>query len=44
MPASEIAQNIMTTLNFLATQLKKGWQNIKTVYIKSTMGPSHRIF
>lgn len=44
MTAADLSQNIYTTLNFLAAQLKKGWQNIKTVYIKSTMGPSHRIF
>merc|ERR1712227_146651 len=36
--------NIMITVNFLVSLLKKNWQNIKTLHIKSTMGPSHRIY
>merc|ERR1712023_401733 len=29
--------------NFLVSLLKKNWNNVKTLYIKSTMGKSHRI-
>merc|ERR1711966_79384 len=36
--------NIMITINFLVSLLKKNWQNIKTLNIKSTMGPAHRVF
>ena len=31
-------------INFLVSLLKKNWQNIKVVYIKSTMGPALQIF
>lgn len=44
MTPEELSANVNTTLNFLATKLKKGWQNIKVVYIKSTMGKPHKIF
>jgi large subunit ribosomal protein L10Ae len=43
-PQSEVALNIQLASNFLASLLKKNWQNIKVMYIKSTMGPSHQIF
>merc|ERR1711998_196101 len=36
--------NIMITVNFLVSLLKKNWQNIKTLHIKSTMGSSKRVF
>mmetsp|Transcript_1330 Transcript_1330/g.1706 ORF Transcript_1330/g.1706 Transcript_1330/m.1706 type:complete len:230 (+) Transcript_1330:85-774(+) len=36
--------NINLACNFLASLLKKNWQNIKVIYVKSTMGPSHNIF
>jgi len=36
--------NIQISLNFLASLLKKNWQNIKVVYIKSTMGPPFQIY
>merc|ERR1712127_467902 len=32
--------NIMMSLNFLVSLLKKGWHNIKSVHIKSTMSKS----
>ena len=37
MTADEIRSNIMMALNFLASLLKKGWHNIKTITIKTTM-------
>merc|ERR1712093_442859 len=32
----EIEQNVSTAVNFFITLCKKGWQNIKTIHIKST--------
>ena len=37
-------QNITMSLNFLVSLLKKGWQNIKTIHIKSTMGKVQKIY
>eukprot|EP00495_Collosphaeridae_sp_1-RS-2012_P008121 TRINITY_DN8007_c0_g1_i1.p2 TRINITY_DN8007_c0_g1~~TRINITY_DN8007_c0_g1_i1.p2 ORF type:complete len:60 (-),score=5.05 TRINITY_DN8007_c0_g1_i1:215-394(-) len=44
MTPDEICMNITTAINFLISLLKKGWQNIKVIYLKSTMGPSHKIY
>jgi large subunit ribosomal protein L10Ae len=44
MSDAEITANILTATNFLVSLLKKRWQNIKTLHIKSTMGPSFRIY
>jgi large subunit ribosomal protein L10Ae len=44
MPSDEIKTNIQISLNFLASLLKKNWQNISVVYIKSTMGPPQQIY
>jgi large subunit ribosomal protein L10Ae len=43
MTDDELKTNIMMSLNFLASLLKKGYHNIKTVNIKTTMGPSVKI-
>lgn len=43
MTDDELKTNIMMSLNFLASLLKKGYHNIKTVHIKTTMGPSVKI-
>ena len=40
MSNEELRQNMIVALNFLSSLTKKGWHNIKTVYIKCTMGPS----
>ena len=44
MTESQLVQNISLTVNFLIGLLKKAWQNIKTLLIKSTMGPPLPIF
>lgn len=44
MSTQELYQNIQLTINFLISLLKKQWQNIKTLYIKSTMGKPVQIF
>eukprot|EP00727_Mastigamoeba_balamuthi_P006441 m51a1_g2417 putative 60S ribosomal protein L1 (215) ;mRNA; f:802143-803039 len=40
----QLIVNIERTCNFLVSLLKKGWQNIRTLYIKSTMGAPYRIY
>jgi len=40
----EIITNITLAVNFLVSLLTKNWQQIKRLYIKSTMGPSQRIY
>jgi len=39
-----IIVNTQLAANFLASLLKKQWQNIGCIYIKSTMGPSIQIY
>ena len=43
MTDEELKANVMMALNFLASLLKKGWHNIKTVHIKATMSPSVKL-
>ncbi|CEG39708.1 60s ribosomal protein l10a [Plasmopara halstedii] len=40
----QIVVNTQLAANFLASLLKKNWQNIKVLYLKSTMGPAVQIF
>lgn len=44
MTNDEITLNIQLAINFLVSLLKKQWQNIKVLYIKSSMGPPFQIF
>jgi len=44
MSQEEIITNIILAVNFFVSLLSKNWQQVKRIYIKSTMGPSHRIF
>jgi len=44
MEKNEIVLNVQLAVNFLVSLLKKNWQNIKVLYIKSTMGPPFQIF
>ena len=39
----ELRQNVIKSLNFLASLLPKGWQNLKSVHIKTTMGKPQRL-
>lgn len=44
MTNEELRTNIMMSINFLVSLLKKGWHNIKSVNIKATMSPSIKIY
>lgn len=44
MTEDELVANIMLAVNFLVSLLKKNWQNVKSLHIKSTMGKAHRLF
>ena len=44
MKEDELRQNTTMAVNFLVSLLKKNWQNLKTAYIKSTMGKSQQIY
>jgi len=43
-PKEEVILNVQLACNFLASLLKKQWQNIKVLYVKSTMGPRYQIY
>ncbi|CAI2176715.1 16141_t:CDS:2 [Funneliformis geosporum] len=44
MNEDELVANIMLSINFLVSLLKKNWQNVKSLYIKSTMGKPQRLY
>lgn len=44
MSETEIRTNIMYAVNFLVSLLKKNWQNVKCLYIKTTMGKPVRLY
>jgi len=44
MTEADIVTNITLAVNFMVSLLPKSWQQVKRLYIKSTMGPAQRIF
>ncbi|RUS21098.1 60S ribosomal protein L1-B [Endogone sp. FLAS-F59071] len=44
MTEDELLGNIMLSINFLVSLLKKNWQNVKSLFIKSTMGKPQRLY
>jgi large subunit ribosomal protein L10Ae len=44
MSEEEQRQNITLAINFLVSLLKKNWNNIRTLHVKSTMGQAKRIY
>ena len=44
MTEREIFVNTQMSVNFLVSLLKKNWQNVKVLYIKSTMGKPQRLY
>jgi len=41
---AQISANITIAVNFLVSLLKKNWQNVKVLYIKTTQGQRKRIY
>jgi large subunit ribosomal protein L10Ae len=44
MEPTQILENLKLAINFLVSLLKKNWQNVKVLYIKSTMGKPQRLY
>ena len=44
MSTEELAANINLSVNFLVSLLKKNWQNVRALYVKSTMGKPQRLY
>jgi len=44
MPAEQLSSNVNMTINFFVSLLKKHWQNVGSVTIKSTQGTPYRIY
>ena len=44
MKEEELRQNTTMALNFFVSLLKKNWQNLKSAYLKSTMGKPQRLY
>ena len=43
MSNEEIAENVQATMRRIAGKLKRGLQNVKSIYLKSTMGPPVKV-
>ena len=44
MNEDQLAGNIHLAINFLVSLLKKNWQNVRALYIKSSMGKPQRLY
>ncbi|KAK9728584.1 60S ribosomal protein L10A [Basidiobolus ranarum] len=44
MTEDQILGNIMLSINFLVSLLNKNWQNVKSLFIKSSMGKPQRLY
>ncbi|EPB73469.1 ribosomal protein, L1P family [Ancylostoma ceylanicum] len=44
MSQEELVSNISLSINFLVSLLKKNWQNVRSLNIKSTMGKAQRLY
>lgn len=44
MADDDLVTNIALGINFLVSLLKKNWQNVRSLYVKSTMGRPQRIY
>ncbi len=44
MSEDDLYNNTLLAVNFLVSLLKKNWQNVRALYVKSTMGPSQRLY
>lgn len=44
MSDEELYANTLLAVNFLVSLLKKNWQNVRSLYVKSTMGRPQRLY
>ena len=44
MSEDQLAQNINMSINYLVSLLKKKWQNVRSLHIKTTMGKPQRLY
>lgn len=44
MAPEELVSNIALSVNFLVSLLKKNWQNVRSINVKSTMGAPQRLY
>ncbi|GAY33140.1 hypothetical protein CUMW_005810, partial [Citrus unshiu] len=44
MEEKQVFQNVQLSVNFLVSLLKKSWQNVRCLHLKSTMGRPQRIY
>ena len=44
MEETELYVNIQMSINFLVSLLKKNWQNVKSLFLKPTMGAPIRLY
>jgi large subunit ribosomal protein L10Ae len=44
MTEEELVQNVHLAMNFLVSLLKKHWQNVRSLHLKSTMGTVNRLY
>ncbi|CAF3915263.1 unnamed protein product [Rotaria sp. Silwood1] len=44
MTGEQLMSNITMTINGIVALLRKNWQHVGKIFIKSTMGPSHRLY
>lgn len=44
MSADDLVSNIYLAINFLVSLLKKNWQNVRSLYVKSTMGKVQQLY
>merc|ERR1711970_1267781 len=44
MAEDDLVQNVHLAMNFLVSLLKKHWQNVRSLHIKSSMGPVQRLY
>lgn len=40
----DLVANLTLSINTLVSLLKKGWQNVGSLHVKSTMGPVQRLY
>ena len=44
MAPEELVSNVLLSVNFLVSLLKKNWQNVRSLTVKTTMGKPQRLY